>query len=73
MLLCLDSLKASAQKNAIFEGKKVKRLVLMSQMLNDVFMQNHQLSSRSPTSVTVVADAMVLPLFRLNRTNVGMV
>lgn len=45
----------------------------MSQMLNDVLMQNHQLSSRSPTSVTVVADAMVLPLFRLNRTNVGMV
>lgn len=45
----------------------------MSQMLNDVFMQNHQQSSRSPTSVTVVADAMVLPLFRLNRTNVRMV
>lgn len=45
----------------------------MSQMLNDVLMQNHQQSSRSPTSVTVVADAMVLPLFRLNRTNVGMV
>lgn len=45
----------------------------MSQMLNDVLMQNHQQSSGSPTSVTVVADAMVLPLFRLNRTNVGMV
>lgn len=45
----------------------------MSQMLNDVLKQNHQLSSRPPTSVTVVADAMVLPLFRLNRTNVGMV
>lgn len=45
----------------------------MSQIFNDVLMQNHQQSSRSPTSVTVVADAMVHPLFRLNRTNVGMV
>lgn len=43
----------------------------MSQMFNDVLMQNHQQRSRSPTSITVVADAMVLPLFRLNRTNVG--